>query len=69
MTLPEGIDTTALMPVMAARKVAYIPGVSFFAGQDEKRCLRLNYSNASEDQIVLGASIMCRVFRDALEKG
>lgn len=69
VTLPEGIDTTALMPVMAARKVAYIPGVSFFAGQDEKRCLRLNYSNASEDQIVLGASIMCWVFRDALEKG
>lgn len=69
VTLPEGIDTAALLPVMTTRKVAYIPGVSFFAGQDVKRCLRLNFSNASEDQIIQGVETMCRVFRDALEKG
>ena len=66
------VDGTAVSTLGArelARKVAYIPGASFFAGRDVRCCLRLNYSNASEDQIVLGASIMCRVFRDALEKG
>ena len=69
VTLPEGIDTTALMPVMAARKVAYIPGVSFFAGRDVRCCLRLHYSNAAADQIVRGVETMCRVFRDTLAKG
>ena len=69
VTLPEQIDTTALMPVMAARKVAYLPGVSFFAGRDVRCCLRMNYSNAAEDQIVRGVETMCRVFRDTLAKG
>ena len=69
VTLPEQIDTTALMPVMTARKVAYLPGVSFFAGRDVRCCLRMNYSNAAEDQIVRGVETMCRVFRDTLAKG
>ena len=69
VTLPERIDTTALLPEVVARKVAYIPGVSFFAGRDVRCCLRLNYSNAAEEQIVQGVEIMCQVFRDALAKG
>ena len=69
VTLPERIDTTALLPEVAERKVAYIPGASFFAGRDVRCCLRLNYSNAAEEQIVQGVETMCRAFRDALEKG
>lgn len=69
VTLPERIDTTALMPVMTARKVAYLPGVSFFADRDVRCCLRMNYSNATEDRIVRGVETMCRIFRDALAKG
>ena len=69
VTLPERIDTTALMPVMTARKVAYLPGVSFFADRDVRCCLRMNYSNATEDRMVRGVETMCRIFRDALAKG
>lgn len=68
VTLPEQIDTAALMPLVTERKVAYIPGQAFFAGQDVHCCLRMNYSNAAEDQIVRGVGAMCRVFRDVLEK-
>ena len=69
VTLPEGIDTDALLPVAVAHKTAYIPGRAFFAGGDECRCLRLNFSNASEEQMEQGITIMGQVFRDALAKG
>ena len=68
-TLPEGIDTDALLPVTVAHKAAYIPGRAFFADGDECRCLRLNFSNASEAQMEQGIAIMGQVFRDALAKG
>lgn len=68
VTLPEQIDTTALLPLVAERKVAYIPGQSFFSGQDVHCCLRMNYSNATEDQIIWGVETMCQVFRDVFKK-
>ena len=52
-----------------AHKAAYIPGRAFFADGDECRCLRLNFSNASEAQMEQGIAIMGQVFRDALAKG
>ena len=67
VTLPEQVDPTALMPRVTERKVAYIPGQPFFAGQDVHCCLRMNYSNAEEDQIVWGVEAMCQVFRDVLK--
>ena len=54
---------------MAAHKAAYIPGRTFFADGNERRCLRLNYSNASEEDMTRGMTIMGQVFRDALAKG
>ena len=68
-TLPEGIDTDVLLPITVAHKAAYIPGRAFFADGDECRCLRLNFSNASEAQMEQGIAIMGQVFRDALAKG
>ncbi len=65
VTLPEGIDTAALMPAMTANQVAYIPGAPFFANGDVHNCLRLNFSNASDDRIVAGMKIMGKLFREA----
>ena len=64
--MPEQIDTAALMPVMTANKVAYIPGRDFFANRDVHNCLRLNFSNASEEQMLQGVKTMGRLFREAL---
>lgn len=66
VTLPEQIDTAALMPTMTDHKVAYIPGVSFFAGENVHNCLRLNFSNATDEQIIRGMKIMGWLFREAL---
>ena len=66
VTLPERIDTTALLHTMVDQGVAYIPGQSFFAEQDVRCCLRLNFSNASEEHLVQGMTTMGRIFREAL---
>lgn len=68
VTLPEQIDTTALMSMMTDHKVAYIPGVSFFAGENVHNCLRLNFSNATDGQIIQGMKTMGHLFREALEE-
>ena len=31
LSLPEGADATALLPLALARKVAYVPGTAFYA--------------------------------------
>ena len=49
-----GINTMKLFPEVAAHKVAYVSGHSFFASEDKFNTLRLNYSNASLDQIDSG---------------
>lgn len=66
VTLPESIDTAALLPAMVERGAAYIPGQSFFAGQDVRCCLRLNFSNASEEHMLQGMAAMGRFFREVL---
>lgn len=43
--LPEGQDGTALLSHALAHGLAYVPGAAFYAGQPDKRTLRLSYSN------------------------
>lgn len=64
--MPSSIDTEKLLPEMVKRKVAYIPGRSFFADGKENSCLRLNYSNASEEKLTQGMCVMGEVFRKAM---
>jgi len=63
-TLPEHIDTARIMPEVVARKVAYIPGHSFFAEGGVTNTLRLNYSNSDEEKIVTGMKLMGEVLRE-----
>lgn len=63
-TLPEHIDTARIMPEVVARKVAYIPGHSFFAEGGVTNTLRLNYSNSDEEKIVIGMKLMGEVLRE-----
>ena len=63
-TLPEHIDTAKIMPDVVERKVAYIPGHSFFAEGGVTNTLRLNYSNSDEEKIVTGMKLMGEVLRE-----
>ena len=49
-----GIDTSELLRHAAERKVVFVPGVSFYPARDVHDGMRLNFSNASEENIRVG---------------
>ncbi len=55
VTLPEGVDTTALMKTsLETEKVAFVPGESFFPNSMKNHHMRVNFSNMDEEKIVEG---------------
>lgn len=66
-----GINTLELFPELVKQyKVAYVSGHSFFASEDKFNTLRLNYSNASLEQIDDGVRKMGEFFKKVLtDKG
>jgi len=66
LTLPEGVDATALAPQAMARGVAYVPGQPFFTrGVDGRRYLRLSYSYVAVDGIDEGLRRLAAVIEQA----
>ncbi len=53
VTLPEGMDPQSLFRSALAENVAFVPGDSFYAGNDPEssRHLRLNFSHPTPEQI------------------
>lgn len=52
--LPKQIDAKALMVKAVERKVAFVPGGSFFPNGGHENAMRVNYSNMPDDKIVEG---------------
>jgi 2-aminoadipate transaminase len=80
VTLPEGVDTTALLPIAVTYKVAYVPGAPFFPETNAPRrktrgkqlpvghnTMRLNFSNASLEEIDLGIQRLGQVIANAMQ--
>lgn len=61
--LPKKYDTTALLPVAVDQKVAFIPGDQFFAQEGVNNYMRLNFSNASEENLVAGIERLGKLLR------
>jgi 2-aminoadipate transaminase len=59
----EGVDTTELLKVSAKEKVVFVPGVSFYPERDVHNGMRLNFSNASEENIREGISRLSAAVR------
>lgn len=62
-TLPQAIDTLALLRLAAERQVAFVPGAPFWVGQVVKNTMRLNFSNASEERIEEGIARLGEAIR------
>lgn len=62
--LPEGVDTSALLPEAIKKNVAYVAGRDFFADGSGSNTLRLNYSNATREQIERGIKALGELFRE-----
>lgn len=68
VTAPDGVDTVALSAAARARKVAYVPGRPFYAGDDGHAQIRLAYSRVADDLIDEGIRRIGEVLAAALEE-
>lgn len=66
-TLPEGIDAAQVLRHALAEHVAFVPGASFFANGGGANTMRLNFSNATPQQIYEGIARLGQVV--AVEMG
>lgn len=64
--LPEGLDALSLLPKAVEKHVAYVPGTHFFAEGGHENTLRLNFSNATIEQIHTGMAALREVVVQAM---
>jgi 2-aminoadipate transaminase len=67
--LPEGMDTTEIFKTAVARKVAFVPGTSFYAQGGGKNTMRLNFSYSNPDQIQIGIERLGNVLKEMIVAG
>src|SRR4051794_13741334 len=51
LTLPEGLDATAMLPRAVTERVAYVPGTAFYADGQGRESMRLSYCYPTSDRI------------------
>ncbi len=61
ITLPEGVDSKAMLPLAVKELVAYTPGTAFFGDGTGQRHLRICYSYPTPDNIKLGIKRLASV--------
>ncbi|MFP4457708.1 MAG: PLP-dependent aminotransferase family protein [Clostridia bacterium] len=64
--LPEQYDSQKLFKIAISRNVAFVPGDSFFVN-NKKNCLRLNFSNASFDEMDEGLERLGKAISEMIE--
>jgi 2-aminoadipate transaminase len=67
VTCRDGVNTQDLLPEALARKVLFVPGRDFFTDDSGQRFMRLNFSNATPDQIRIGIGRLASVCANALQ--
>jgi hypothetical protein len=63
LTLPQGIDTAAMLPKAAMNGVTYVPGSAFFHDGSGAHHLRLSYSAAPLQRIPEGVDRLVKTMR------
>jgi DNA-binding transcriptional MocR family regulator len=67
VTLPEGIDSRAMLPRAVNSLVAYVPGTGFYVDGQGKGELRLSYCYPTPDRIVEGVRRLAGVVEQELD--
>ena len=67
VTLPEGIDSKAMLPLAVTELVAYTPGTAFFANGGGQNYLRISYSYPTPENINLGIKRLATVINRQTE--
>ncbi|MBP2704669.1 PLP-dependent aminotransferase family protein [Microbispora sp. RL4-1S] len=66
-TLPEGLDSKAMLPRAVAERVAFVPGTGFYTDGDGKRHMRLSYCYPEPDRIREGVRRLAGVVEQELQ--
>lgn len=66
-TLPEGIDTKAMLPRAITARVAYVPGTAFYADGFGTRSMRLSYCYPTPERIKEGIHRLAGVIDEEIE--
>ncbi|MDF5756158.1 PLP-dependent aminotransferase family protein [Spongiactinospora sp. TRM90649] len=66
MTLPEGLDSKALLPRAVAERVAFVPGTGFYADSQGAQHLRLSFCYPEPDRIREGVRRLAGVIEQEL---
>ena len=63
--LPDGINTTELLPKVLDAKVSYVPGEGFFADRSGtgRNCMRLSFGGVEPDRIRKGIEILGSILK------
>jgi len=69
VTLPEAIDTYALLPEARRARVLYAPGQIFFADEQRSSSLRLSLAQTTVPEIERGLRLLGEVAHAALPRG
>ncbi|GAC1439270.1 MAG: PLP-dependent aminotransferase family protein [Mycobacteriales bacterium] len=67
LTLPEGLDSKVMQPRALSARIAYVPGVGFYADGQGGRDLRLSYCFPEPDRIREGVRRLAGVLEQELE--
>jgi DNA-binding transcriptional MocR family regulator len=51
LTLPDGLDATAMLPRAVTERVAYVPGTAFYADGQGRQSMRLSYCYPTPERI------------------
>lgn len=63
ITLPAGCDTQPMLEEAVQAGVAFVPGRGFYANGGGENTMRLNFSNANEEQLRRGIALLGEVVR------
>ena len=66
LELPAGMSSNELLPEAVNQKVAYVCGDSFYAAGEPKNAMRINFSNATKENIVKGIITLAEVIKNKL---
>jgi DNA-binding transcriptional MocR family regulator len=67
LTLPQGLDSKAMLPRAVTERVAYVPGTAFYADGFGSRCMRLSYCYPPPERIREGVRRLAGVIGAELE--
>ena len=67
VTLPEGLDSQALLARAVSERVAYVPGTAFYADGFGSRNLRASYCFPTAERIYEGTRRLGKVIADELD--